>query len=115
LGTAFYFSCDEVFTRPGAQAHICFSRVETAAEKADTVADKSGTPSTVLAAPKLAWEYWNGDRWAVLLTPPGDAPANFAKGGQVSFVVPSDLTPVTVEGVNARWIRVRLAEGNYDR
>jgi hypothetical protein len=72
-------------------------------------ADKALTP------PRLLWEYWNGRTWKHLLGPINDDAANFMDSGEVHFTVPGDMSPTVVNNVNARWVRVRLAEGTYGR
>ncbi|MCP4341414.1 MAG: putative baseplate assembly protein [Desulfobulbaceae bacterium] len=66
--------------------------------------DKSGKPL-------VHWESWDGRRWKVL--DHQDGTEAFTKDGNVSFTIPSDFTPATVNGLEAPWIRARLVSGNY--
>lgn len=61
--------------------------------------------------PVLAWEYWNGKSWEAIsgIT---DGTAGFTKSGAVSFKCPS-VEIVEINGQTNRWIRVRIASGNY--
>lgn len=73
--------------------------------------------ATTLSPPRLVWEYFDGRSWQNLLGPDNDDPANFLNKntGEVSFVVPGDLTPTIINNVTARWIRVRLESGVFGR
>src|SRR5262249_36767391 len=53
----------------------------------------------------LEWEYWNGRRWRELRLAQQEV-----ERGEVIFLGPSDLQPNTINGVESRWIRGRLAE-----
>ncbi len=74
-----------------------------------------GKEDKALAPPRLVWEYWNGTGWKRLLGPVNDKATNFTGGGVVSFTVPADFKPATVNDVTARWMRVRLDDGTYGR
>jgi Baseplate J-like protein len=45
----------------------------------------------------------------------GDTTEGLARSGEIEFLVPEDLVPATVGGVESAWIRARLAEGDYGR
>jgi hypothetical protein len=68
-----------------------------------------------LSPARLMWEYWNGHRWTRLIEPGENDPGNFSTSGRVEFRVPGDLQPSAINGVTARWLRVRLASGSYNR
>jgi len=97
-GSAFYFSSQEAFSRPG--AHIIVS-----AEEASTPQDSAGEGSEPCPPPKLATEYWNGTRWASL-APPSDG--NW-------IVLPMDVSATSVNGENGFWLRIRIVEGGFAR
>jgi hypothetical protein len=121
-GSVFAFSNVEVFARPGAVVRIYI-------QPAPTVPDQISTTSAVAANPTpsahaLAWEYWNGDRWAVLgaravrnapTEPPAvqRSPLDFTGAGFIEFTVPDDIAPATVADQTALWMRVRLLSGGY--
>ena len=100
-GSNFYIGCDEVFSKPGTEVSISFDM-------------EGGAGNT----PVLAWQYWNGTTW--LPTDSGsltDGTADFQNSGEreVSFTCPSDIVPADINGVETRWIRVKLESGDYGR
>jgi hypothetical protein len=83
-----------------------------------TLLDAAGIPSPELSAAKLVWEYWNGRDWQTLI-PLEDSTAacSFTSAfGTANFSckVPDDFEPTEVNGINARWVRARIAEGSYN-
>ncbi|MGW0809103.1 putative baseplate assembly protein [Nonomuraea sp. NPDC002799] len=112
-GSVFFFSSADAFTKPGADLRICYVRTETPQDRT-AAADDQPLPHLV------AWEYWNGRIWAPLpllaaatsapadLDPPSSAPS-----GTIQTIVPADMEPVEVAGVEARWMRARLVSGGY--
>ena len=73
---------------------------------------------------QLSWEYWNGDKWIEIgASLPGatgqgsfdfeDKTRALTETGAISFVLPNDITPLTIEDEENFWIRVRIAKGNY--
>jgi predicted phage baseplate assembly protein len=66
--------------------------------------DKSGEPI-------IHWELWNGRCWKLLDYQ--DETEAFTKDGIISFIIPTDFKPATVNGLEAPWIRARLVSGNY--
>lgn len=100
-------------------------RAESSAERSRRVLDAleeltpqgaalaAGAEPPAMTAPTVAWEYWNGRGWRTLAVA-GTADARTFRGdGPVSFVVPDDVEPTTVNGVEARWLRARLVSGGY--
>jgi hypothetical protein len=73
----------------------------------------AGAKLPTMDAPTIAWEYWNGAAWAPLAVTASATVRTFRATGSVSFVVPDDVEPTTVNGVDARWIRARLVAGGY--
>ncbi len=77
-----------------------------------------GAPPALTPA-VVAWEYWDGGRWAPLPglgTPlPGPTAANLAASGVVRFTVPEGWEETEVAGDRQRWLRARLASGHYSR
>jgi len=51
----------------------------------------------------VAWEHWDGQAWQPL---PDTTPSASDQG--VSFTAPAAFVPFIVDGVEARWIRIRL-------
>ena len=95
---AFYVADGEAFTKPSASVELVFERPD-------------GTRATPSSAPRLSWEYWEGDRWARLGVE--DGTAALTGGGSVAFDVPPDLAETSVAGETARWVRARLVGGSY--
>lgn len=53
----------------------------------------------------MEWEYWNGDRWKELMPAPVEV-----ERGEVCFFGPLSFAPMEVDGIEAVWMRGRLAE-----
>ncbi|MFI0607085.1 MAG: putative baseplate assembly protein [Anaerolineae bacterium] len=103
-GSTFYFSCKEVFDKPGALMRVAFVRAVT---PWDDVLARLDLPHTV------AWEYWNGVKWCTLLQT-SEAPGDLTVSGFINELpVPPDMTPCDVNGEVARWMRVRLVSGTF--
>jgi hypothetical protein len=107
-GSTFYFSSDEVFTKPGAA-------VTVAVAKQSTPQDQLGTPNLTHT---LAWEYWNGTDWIDLGVgnqPSTSTPSanDFTDTGQISFTVPRDMVKTKVNNQDGYWVRVRLVDGGF--
>jgi hypothetical protein len=73
----------------------------------------AGAKLPSMDAPTIAWEYSNGAAWAPLAVTATATVRTFRATGSVSFVVPNDLEPTTVNAVEGRWIRARLVAGGY--
>ena len=81
-----------------------------------TAAAAAGVLPPFLPPPELAWEYHDGTRWRPLAPhAPGETARNLMADGTVDFTVPDDWAPVEVQGAEARWLRVRLAAGSFER
>ncbi len=107
-GSTFYFSSDEVFSKPGAT-------VQVAVAKQTTALDQLGTSNL---AHTVAWEYWNGTDWTDLGVPnqPSTTAASendFTDTGQISFTVPVDMVKTKVNNQDGYWVRVRLVDGGF--
>jgi hypothetical protein len=99
-GSVFYLSSEEVFSKPNALVRLALAK--TTGLLGDDID----------AAPGIAWEYWNGSRWAALAMTPS-AP-NFTANGVFGFTVPGQAIPQSqVNGKDGRWIRARLTSGGY--
>jgi hypothetical protein len=112
-GSVLYLASEEVFGKPGAVVSVW-------TKASPPVTTSSG--GTALSTPVVAWEYWNGRRWAILGVEGHDPLSNTespeavrfqASEGLVRFTVPPDLTPVEVQGRETRWVRARLVSGGY--
>ena len=120
-GSAFYFSTEEIFSKPGATMHVILDGRFRRAKGLDT---DTNVTEDYLPTPDLAWEYSNGKEWLPLhlelptpLPNENDAPLHAAlfTAGELQFeiAVPLDMSPVTVNGEEALWMRVRLVKGQY--
>lgn len=114
-GDAFYVADREALTRPGATITLNVSASDPAA-----AGIKAPAGSTDL---KLRWEYWDGSKWAELATTDRNG-ATAAQGftdttkaltvtGAVSFTLPANASPKTVNGTDNAWVRARIVSGNY--
>jgi hypothetical protein len=111
-GAALYFSDAEAFGRPGAQLRIYLQPAATADQKLgpDIAGGDQRLPHMV------SWEYWNGRGWVSLLAsdPNGNpGPEDFGARGFIELTVPTDLSPTTVAGTDALWMRARLVSGGF--
>lgn len=122
IGDAFYLASEEALSKPGAamELHV----VPT------NPSDPSGTPPPAASTDvMLTWEFWDGREWRLLgNTGPGALPADriknptygfsdttnaFLGGGTIRFTVPPALAASEINGEVRRWLRVRIARGNY--
>ena len=118
VGDTFYLANEDAFAKPLAQVELHFGLTgEETAPPPDT--------ENVM----LTWEYFDGREWRFLgNTGPGatnedktnnsvlefdDSTNGFAGPGSVSFLVPAALAPGEVNGEVRRWVRARIAKGNY--
>jgi Baseplate J-like protein len=123
-GAAFYFTNQEVFSKPGATVYLSVTRVKTPQDTA--VAQMNPNPPSSAAFPEylahdFAWEYWNGTDWTEitvqitstndLLAVP-DASNNFATA-KVQWTAPSDFESTKVNGDDGLWMRIRLKSGGF--
>ena len=60
---------------------------------------------------RLAWEYWNGKRWADLK--PRDETINLTRSGTLEFRGPADFVSRSEFGHELFWVRCRLEMGSY--
>lgn len=104
----FYIASEEVFQRGGARVHI------------DITLSKDGVPQSSL---KLQWEYFGNGGWQKLGVEPGVSgwgdynfdikPDDAIPTRRISFNCPSDWKENQVNGKQNRWLRIRIAGGNY--
>src|SRR5262249_18535328 len=101
VGSAFYFTSAELFSKPKARAQIFIKRASTLQTQ---------------VTPVIAWEYWNGADWIEILLQPSlqTADPNFLSDDVFSFSVPEDMRPLKVQEEEALWMRARLVSGGYE-
>jgi hypothetical protein len=112
-GSVFYFTSEELFSKPNARAQVLLKTAETP-EGSLEASDED------VLQHKIVWEYWNGTDWigftpeALATTASEDDPVNdFTADSVLAFDVPEDMVPITVNDEEARWMRVRLISGGY--
>ena len=129
-GSAFYFTNQEVFSKPGARVRIYVQTAETGQDllgvttsgttSGTTPGSGGGVPPSRKLAHTVGWEYWNGERWTPLLwhtnrpDDPTDASAeDFTGTGLIDLELPRDMASTKVNNQDGLWIRVRLTSGSY--
>jgi uncharacterized phage protein gp47/JayE len=130
-GSTFYFTSEELFSKPKAQAQLFIRIANTPAQSLNLQTSSSRTffdnalaerinwqtslPPTPLEH-KLIWEYWNGSEWTgidmIAVVNPTNLP-DFEREGQFTFTVPEDMALVKVNDQEARWMRAKLESGGY--
>jgi len=126
IGDTFYLASDEALSKPGAAVDLHIALTNQS--------DPNATPPPAASTTAmLTWEFWNGRAWQILgNSGPGatttdrsgnstyqfsDTTNGFlaAPGGDgiIHFTVPPALAVNEVNGEARRWLRVRIARGNY--
>jgi Baseplate J-like protein len=105
LASTFYLACKDAFARPGAVVKINFDLSRTGTKQAD-----NGTFT-------LEWEYSTQEGWEALNVMPANPPYQFdnATPTDVVFTCPSRWAEREVNGVKQRWLRVRIANGDFGK
>ncbi|MEJ1961446.1 MAG: putative baseplate assembly protein [Gammaproteobacteria bacterium] len=104
LASAFYVACKDAFERPGATVTL------------ELVLSTNGTVQPLDGTFALEWEYTREDGWASLSVQPADSPFLFERSPQtVLFHCPSDWAELEANGSKQRWLRVRIAKGDYGK
>jgi hypothetical protein len=120
-GAAFYFSQEEVFSKPGAQVQIYVAKTVWP-QDAVTLGEGRTTLSHT-----IHWEYWNGRRWVTMFesentdapskdeAPPRDQmPSKDLNTTKIiELRVPPDLTRTSVNEQDGLWMRARLVSGGF--
>jgi len=105
-GSVFFFSSEEVFSKPGAAVTLAINVVPP--EEVDLTNARS------LTEPGVVWEYWNGQRWSALLgKPTTDDPLMFKGTGTITLTVPFDMARSEINDQEGLWMRARLDRGGY--
>ncbi len=122
VGDVLYLACEEALAKAGAAVDLTVAPTNPS--------DTAATPPPAASSNALlTWEFWNGSGWELLgRSGPGavaadtagnatyafsDTTNGFLAAGTVHFNVPAALAAVAVEGELRRWIRVRIARGDY--
>lgn len=95
-GDVFYLASDSGFGIDGAAVALAFTLT---------------TPGVAADGLAIAWERWDGARAASLGA--SDGTASFTTSGTVSFTLAAKIPRSAINGVESRWIRARITQGNY--
>ncbi|MCI0485449.1 MAG: putative baseplate assembly protein, partial [Blastocatellia bacterium] len=107
-GSAFYFTSEEVLSKPGAEVRVAVIRTVSPQDEVNPKGDQD-------LPHKVFWEYWNGRQWAPL-APSSTTPGSLLDLDEteiIDFTVPEDLTRTVVNEQEALWIRARLVSGGF--
>ncbi len=116
LGVALYLLAEACLDTPD-------SRIEIEFNLSDSPSVKTPRPSLDLI---VVYEYFNGSDWIGLgaTTPFGakgtylphlftDETRALSRDGKVGFNRPADIRSLAVRGIEGRWIRARISQGDY--
>jgi Baseplate J-like protein len=115
-GNAFYFSSEELFSKPKARAQLMIQSASTPEQRLNIQPGSNATSKKEPLAHTVVWEYWNGQKWAGLTLQPTLSPGyqpDFDDSDVFRFDVPEDMAPTKVNDQEARWVRARLQSGGY--
>ena len=118
-GVVFYFTNEELFSKPRARAQVLIKTALTPEAKLNIEPGISAISQREDLIPEVAWEYWNGTDWiAVSLeadtgTDGDNVLPQFQHTGVFNFVIPEDMTSLKVNEEEAKWMRARLLSGGY--
>jgi Baseplate J-like protein len=115
-GSTFYFTSQEIFSKPNAQFRTWMARTNSPQDQASiTTLDSNNQASDAVKLPHLlTWEYWNGEQWVVLAQSSSDpASMDLNVTEIVDLTVPIDMAPTKVNQQEALWMRVRLISGSF--
>lgn len=122
-GSTFYFSSEEVFTKPGAQLLIHVQEAETPQDSFNAKA------STNTVSAMVRWEYYNGREWSPLAVQASPRKVELIGSGTVQpspvdveqlnasgtlkFDIPDDFAVTSVNDTEALWVRARVLSGAF--
>jgi hypothetical protein len=125
-GATFYFTNEEVFTKPNARLQIYVESTGSPQDALDASSTASAGADAVPATRKatlshlVSWEYWNGREWvALFVSQPADPwpvlgpVADLDTTEVIDLQVPEDMEKTKVNDVEALWMRVTLVRGSY--
>ncbi len=108
--TTFHVASKEVFQRQGARVSMEFT-LSVPGGKGGVIASGATPPAF-----QLAWEYFDGTRWATLDVEPAAGSTKgyaFETNDTVSFRCPADWSETSVNGTKNFWMRIRIITGDY--
>ena len=126
-GSTFYFSTEEIFSKPGAKVYFLFVPTDTPQDQlAITTEDEPAHPGVPLILKNkttplphtISWEYWNGREWASIspwssLQDPTPKPPDFTGLHLYSFDLPLDFELTKVNDEEGFWMRGRILSGGF--
>jgi uncharacterized phage protein gp47/JayE len=113
-GSAFYFNSEEVFSKVDATMQIYVAKTATPLDSFDIPTTTGGTAQQTKTPLEhvIAWEYWNGRRWATILLTTSFADEE-AEIIEFPTKIPYDMTKTKVNEEEGLWMRARLVSGGY--
>jgi hypothetical protein len=116
-GATFYFSQEDIFSKPGAQVQIYVARTRSPQDEVDITTDAARTE----LPHRVDWEYWNGRRWAPIFQSENTDPLSSTEAPSkdlnvteiIEFTVPPDMERVSVNDQEGLWMRARLVSGGF--
>ncbi|MGH8555092.1 MAG: hypothetical protein ACREUD_05945, partial [Gammaproteobacteria bacterium] len=109
-GSTFYFTSQEIFTKPGATMQVVI----------EIVRPSEHPGAEPLPTPTVHWEYWNGQAWTPVLLEDRPSfqqavgrPILFTEDGSFTVQIPTDMAPFEVNNRTGLWMRARLVSGAY--
>ncbi|MCM3870578.1 MAG: putative baseplate assembly protein [Pyrinomonadaceae bacterium] len=112
-GSVFYFNSEEVFSKVNATMQVYVAKTATPLDSFDIPTTTTGVGNQTKAPLEhlIAWEYWNGRKWATLFetTSFADTEAEVIDFGKI----PYDMTTTKVNEEEGLWMRARLVRGGY--
>lgn len=125
-GSTFYFSTEEIFSKPGAKMYVFVTPTSTPQDQF-AITSKTpvleGGPTAPLSVPgidhELSWEYWNGrgwfplNNWFELDGTAVEAPSDFTQLKTYWLKLPLDFERTKVNDQEGFWMRARLLSGGY--
>ncbi len=133
-GSAFYFTNEEIFSKPGATMQVyvqiavtsqdqLFEPLQGSPTKPDPgstpiVSDSNDDNGPTPLPHTVSWEYWDGQNWIQLdgytFIENRFSPKDFTGVGLIgSIEIPFDMAKLELNGEEALWMRVRLLSGGY--
>jgi hypothetical protein len=124
-GITFYFSTEEIFSKPGAKMYVFIVPTATPQDQfAITSTEPPIEGPAIVVAPtaidhELSWEYWNGrgwfplNNWFLLDGSPADGPSDFTGLRTYFLELPLDFERTKVNDQEGFWMRARLVSGGY--
>lgn len=113
-GSSFYFTNEEILSKPGAKLQIFIKRTATSQDQSSIMV---GNSLSKAISHTVNWEYWNGRNWSSIMNCTNRLgninPGGFDDTGIVELIVPEDIVRTKVNDQEGLWMRARLVSGGY--